>query len=144
MEEAKGITVRTMNQRGLQGPMIQDALENQKLGTLRGNLLRELNHLEWADVLSGQVDRHRDNYLVDINTKTGDVKVTGIDNDGSFSARRVGIVKYNIEGLVDNDKLTKLKAENGVVDISLNIESTRGKTLGEVGIPTSIALRFKT
>ena len=27
---------------------------------------------------------------------------------------------------------------------SLNIESTRGKTLGEVGIPTSIALRFKT
>ena len=26
----------------------------------------------------------------------------------------------------------------------LNIESTRGKTLGEVGIPTSIALRFKT
>ena len=27
---------------------------------------------------------------------------------------------------------------------NLNIESTRGKTLGEVGIPTSIALRFKT
>lgn len=143
MEEAKGITVRTMNQRGLQGPMIQDALENRQLDTLRGNLLRELNHLEWADVLSGQVDRHRDNYLVDINTKTGDVKVTGIDNDGSFSARRVGIVKYNIEGLVDNDKLAKLKAENGVVDIRKLNDVQRLKVkkllgLNQMSVPSHI------
>ena len=43
------------------------------------------------------------------------------------------------------EKAYKRCKASGRYDLSnLNIESTRGKTLGEVGIPTSIALRFKT
>ncbi len=65
----------------------------------QANLMRELNNLEWADILSGQVDRHRENYLVDINPDTGAVKVTGIDNDASFGYRKVGMQKISIAGL---------------------------------------------
>lgn len=65
---------------------------------VRANLMRELNRLEWADVLSGQVDRHRDNYLVHINPATGDVRVTGIDNDASFGTRKLGATKVDISG----------------------------------------------
>lgn len=43
---------------------------------MRANLMRELSKMEWADVLSGQVDRHGDNYLIDINPQTGAVKIT--------------------------------------------------------------------
>lgn len=49
-----------------------------------GNLQRELNKLEWADLLSGQLDRHGANYFINLNPKTGEVKVTGIDNDMAF------------------------------------------------------------
>jgi hypothetical protein len=67
--------------------------------TIKANLMREMCKLEWADTLSGQVDRHTDNYLVDINTETGDVRVTGIDNDACFSHNMVGpgLVRYNGE-----------------------------------------------
>lgn len=54
------------------------------------DLQRELNHLGWVDALCGQVDRHRNNYLVHIDPQTGGVTVTGIDNDGSFGERLVG------------------------------------------------------
>lgn len=49
---------------------------NGKLDAMRANLMRELSKMEWADVLSGQVDRHGDNYLIDINPQTGAVKIT--------------------------------------------------------------------
>lgn len=67
-------------------------------GHMLGNLMRELSRLEWADLLSGQSDRHMGNYLVYINADTGDVKVTGIDNDASFSRRRVGATTVDITG----------------------------------------------
>jgi hypothetical protein len=64
--------------------------DNGLLEIARANLQRELCRLEWADLLSGQVDRHHNNYLVDINPKTGEVKVTGIDNDASFGHNVLG------------------------------------------------------
>jgi hypothetical protein len=70
---------------------LREELEaNGLLSTARANLQRELCRLEWADLLSGQVDRHQNNYLVDINPKTGEVKVTGIDNDASFGHNILG------------------------------------------------------
>ena len=67
-----------------------------KLGVMRANLMRELSKMEWADVLSGQVDRHGDNYLVDINPETGAVKITGIDNDASFGTRKKGMTVVDL------------------------------------------------
>ena len=63
------------------------------------NLQRELCNLEWADLLSGQTDRHSDNYLVDINPETGAVRVTGIDNDASFGTAMVGAGKIDLSKL---------------------------------------------
>jgi hypothetical protein len=52
--------------------------------TQKASLMRQLNELEICDILTGQLDRHGDNYLVDVDARTGEVKVTGIDNDFSF------------------------------------------------------------
>ncbi len=64
--------------------------------TLRGNLMRELNRLQWADVLSGQMDRHRGNYMVYIDFDTMDVRVTGIDNDVCCGKNMVGMRKLRL------------------------------------------------
>ena len=69
---------------------------NGKLDAMRANLMRELSRLEWADVLSGQVDRHGNNYLVDINPQTGAVKITGIDNDASFGTLKRGMTVVDL------------------------------------------------
>ncbi len=66
-------------------------LSSAKQNILRGNLMRELNRLQWADILSGQMDRHAGNYLVDINFNTLDVRVTGIDNDICCGKNMVGM-----------------------------------------------------
>ncbi len=63
---------------------------------LRGNLLRELNRLHWADILSGQVDRHARNYLADLNFDTFKVRVTGIDNDACYGKNMVGMLKLRL------------------------------------------------
>ena len=62
------------------GQVVSGLKKKGLLDDMRANLMRELNRLEWADALSGQADRHYQNYLVDINPETGAVKVTGIDN----------------------------------------------------------------
>ena len=73
--------------------------QNGHFEKARGQLMRALSNLDWADALSGQVDRHNSNYLVDINPKTGDVKVTGIDNDASFGTQKVGLTTFLTAGI---------------------------------------------
>ena len=63
------------------------------------NLQRELCRLEWLDLLSGQVDRHPDNYMVDIDALSGNVRVTGIDNDAAFGSAMVGVGKMDLTKL---------------------------------------------
>lgn len=90
------------------GQSIQLLTQKGLRDTLRANLLRELCKLEWADCLSGQADRHGDNYLVSIDTDTGKVTVTGIDNDASFGIRKVGMTKIRIG--TDQKKIDKLSS----------------------------------
>ncbi len=70
------------------------------------NLMREMCKLEWADALSGQVDRHQENYLVDVDPTTGAVKITGIDNDASFGQNNLGMGRVNVIN-IDFKKLTQ-------------------------------------
>ena len=99
---------------------------NGKLDAMRANLMRELSKMEWADVLSGQVDRHGDNYLIDINPQTGAVKITGIDNDASFGTRKAGMTVVNLSRPTprQQDFLSKLRREgytippDGRIDLS--------------------------
>lgn len=73
--------------------------KNGTLDSVRAGLMRQCNQLEWADLLSGQVDRHPDNYLVHINPDTGAVKITGIDNDASFGSRRGDLNLVDVRGI---------------------------------------------
>lgn len=98
MERARGVTARSLNGDGIKA-IVQQAKKAGTVDRLRGNLMRELCRLEWADALAGQVDRHKDNYLVDLDPKTGAVKVTGIDNDAAFGERRIGLTRYSLKGL---------------------------------------------
>ncbi|MFR6517996.1 MAG: hypothetical protein ACLUPV_01495 [Bilophila wadsworthia] len=99
---------------------------NGKLDAMRANLMRELSKMEWADVLSGQVDRHGDNYLIDINPQTGAVKITGIDNDASFGTRKAGMTVVDLSRPTprQQDFLSKLRREgytippDGRIDLS--------------------------
>lgn len=91
--------------------------------TMRANLMKELCKLEWADCLSGQADRHGDNYLISIDTETGKVTVTGIDNDASFGVRKVGMNKIRMND--EPKKIEELKkhgpvtlTEDGDLDIT--------------------------
>jgi hypothetical protein len=56
-------------------------------------LLEQLNMLEWTDMGTGELDRHRDNIFLDIQ---GDqVKVTGIDNEFCFGDNQNRLVDGN-------------------------------------------------
>ena len=46
------------------------------------------------DILTGQGDRHNDNYLVDIDKDTLEVTIKGIDNDASYGVLRTGLKKF--------------------------------------------------
>lgn len=50
-------------------------------------LRRELTKLQWLDALTGQVDRHGQNYFVERTTDGQTVAIKGIDNDMAFGAR---------------------------------------------------------
>ncbi len=65
---------------------------------VRGDIARQLNQLEWLDIITGQGDRHWENYFVDINPRKGyEVNVKAIDNDASFSQDRIGMQKYRLD-----------------------------------------------
>ncbi len=81
------------------------------------SLHQELNALEWCDVLSGQIDRHAFNYLVEIR---GDkAVVTGIDNDFAFGEKETvpacemdphdGFTGVAMPKLIDVETFKKLK-----------------------------------
>lgn len=78
--------------------------KNGNLAAMQANLMRECCRMEWADLLSGQVDRHCQNYLLHIDAETGAVKITGIDNDGSFSKKKIGMTKVDVSSLRDEDR----------------------------------------
>jgi hypothetical protein len=84
---------------------------------MEANLHSQLNSLEWCDLLTGQTDRHAQNYHVKVE---GDaVKVTGIDNDRAFGSKeryildgpmaRYGIQSVGTPKLIDKQTLKKLK-----------------------------------
>jgi hypothetical protein len=59
---------------------------NPPSATAQAKLMEQLTSLDWSDVITGQMDRHGGNYMVDINGD--DVTVTGIDNDVCFGAQQ--------------------------------------------------------
>ena len=100
MEKAKGIPGCGFTRRSASGGggippaelhRIADPAEQAKI---KGAIARKLNQLMWLDLVTGQGDRHWGNYFVHIDRATHEVTVKGIDNDASFSALRIGLMKF--------------------------------------------------
>ena len=64
---------------------------------VKAGLMREFNRLQWLDLLTGQNDRHWENYFIHVDRETLKVTVKGIDNDAGYSQYRTGAVKYTFD-----------------------------------------------
>ena len=87
---------------------ITDPKERAKV---QGQLAKKLNKLMWLDLITGQGDRHLENYFVHIDAETHEVTVSAIDNDASFAARQIGIQKYVLDKDLASKFLVELKKE---------------------------------
>ncbi len=106
---------------------LKGALSLEEQAVFIASLAKELTKLEWADALTGQVDRHRENYLFAMDPTTFQAKITGIDNDASFSKGIVGPAK--------------LQAAPGTTIIDLS--ALEGRDCGLYAGPKGINQMFK-
>jgi hypothetical protein len=96
MEKAPGVTAEQLasgakpKTPGTLGVEELKSLSHDDFQIVVGRLLRELNRLEWLDLVTGQGDRHNANYLVEVKSDLT-VTVKGIDNDACFPAYRTGL-----------------------------------------------------
>ena len=70
---------------------IADQAERDRV---KGCIAQKLNRLQWLDVITGQGDRHWNNYFLNIDKNTHQVTLKAIDNDASFSNDRIGVQKF--------------------------------------------------
>ena len=104
MEKAKGLTGKAFAagnsssapDAGLSTKEIKRLPPAQRL-QIKAGLMRELNRLQWLDLLTGQNDRHWENYFIHVDRETHKVTVKGIDNDAGYSQYRTGAVKYSFD-----------------------------------------------
>ena len=100
MEKAKGVSGSKFAKKSTSGDdgippsemhKITDPAEQTKI---KGDVAQKLNKLMWLDLITGQGDRHWGNYFIHVDKDTHEVTVKGIDNDASFSATRIGLMKF--------------------------------------------------
>ena len=102
MEKAKGIPGSAFTRRsgsgggGIPPAELHRIADPAEQARIKGAIARKLNQLMWLDLVTGQGDRHWGNYFVHIDRATHEVTVKGIDNDASFSALRIGLMKFSL------------------------------------------------
>ena len=149
MEKAKGLTGKAFAagksssspDAGLSAKEIRNLPAAQKQ-QVKADIMRELNRLQWLDLVTGQNDRHYENYFIHVDRETHKVTVKGIDNDASYSQSRTGAVKYTF----DKDRTTIFKSllkdlaktiNSRNVDAELaNLLKDPGITIGKDGLIT--------
>ena len=105
MEKANGGTPEEIwrtkqTQKKLDGCLNFKELKNLKKSRfhkIKGQLMQQLNQLQWLDLLTAQGDRHAGNYKIEID-ENDNVTVKGIDNDMAFLKWRVGLTKVKFSG----------------------------------------------
>ena len=81
---------------GLTGKEISN-LEAGERRRVKGEIMRQLNRLQWLDIITGQLDRHSDNYFIHVDRQTHKVTVSGIDNDACYSKYRTGVGTFALD-----------------------------------------------
>lgn len=81
---------------GLTGKEISN-LEAGERRRVKGEIMRQLNCLQWLDLITGQLDRHKDNYFIHVDRQTHKVTVSGIDNDACYSKYRTGVGTFALD-----------------------------------------------
>ena len=122
MEKAKGMTAEDMTHGyrsvdGMSANEIKKLPEPQKKQVM-ADIRRELNRLQWLDLVTGQADRHHGNYFIHVDRKTLKVTVKGIDNDAAYSQYRTGAVTFSF----DADHSDKFK--EALKEIAKRIDKT--------------------
>ena len=140
MEKAKGVTPDLLrreepsssSETGLSLMDIRHLPDNERRKVL-ADLKRELNRLQWLDLVTGQADRHCNNYFFHVDVKTHKVTVKGIDNDAGYSQYRTGAVKFSFDK--DRADLFKTKLRNVAKEIdSGHIDDECAHLLADPGI----------
>ena len=142
MDKAKGLTGKAFAagksssapDAGLSAKEIRDLPAAEKR-QVKAGLMRELNRLQWLDLVTGQNDRHSENYFIHVDRETRKVTVKGIDNDASYSQSRTGAVKYTFDK--DRTAVFKslLKDLAKTID-SRNVDAELANLLKDPGITT--------
>ena len=133
MEKAKGMTPEAMKGFGLSrsssgGGMSVKEIKNlpaEQKKQVKADLRRELNRMQWLDLVTGQADRHHSNYFVHVDPTTHAVTVKGIDNDAGYSQYRTGAMKFSF----DKDRSEDFKAL--LTGIAKQIDSRNYKSVLE-------------
>ena len=133
MEKAKGMTPATMKGFGFSQPSSDDGMSVKAIKNLppdqkkqvKANLRRELNRMQWLDLVTGQADRHDANYLIHVDPKTHAVTVKGIDNDAGYSQYRTGAMQFKFDQERSQDFKTLL------TDLAKQIDSRNYKIVLE-------------
>lgn len=82
---------------GQTGAKLEEAdIEKLKKPDVLGTIAKQLNDLQWFDVITGQGDRNIGNLLIDVGKTGTPPKVTAIDNDVSFTPYLVGAYKFDV------------------------------------------------
>ena len=100
---------------------------------IRADLKRELNKLQWLDLVLGTTDRHSSNYFVHIDPETYKVTVKAIDNDACFSQIRTGAVKFEFNARRTRTVINLLKLVAEAID-KRNIDNELERMLQDPGI----------
>jgi len=109
MEKAPGITGKKFkNSSNLEIKEMSDA----DFGKVVGDMMRKFNRLQWFDIISGQGDRHADNYMIDVKKGVPpSVDIKAIDNDASYGIFRQGLNKFFMQGGSSMEQLFRNQLE---------------------------------
>ena len=149
MEKAKGMTVCSFVQgksssspdAGMSAADLK-RLPSSDRQKVKAGIMRELNRLQWLDLVTGQADRHWNNYFIHVDRKTLKVTVKGIDNDAGYSQYRTGAMKFALDSekskdvrILLNKLAQKIDSRNAKAEYERLLQDP-GITVGEKGLIT--------
>ena len=109
---------------------------------VKAGIMRELNRLQWLDLVTGQADRHWNNYFIHVDRETLKVTVKGIDNDAGYSQYRTGAMKFEFDAkksksvrILLNELAQKIDSRNAKAEYERLLKDP-GITVGEKGLIT--------